>query len=116
MIDALRASARVLPGRLSVLIDPRRDGAVSLPDSVLAKIRDLEIPPYDLDTGTVIDSGVGGIRPGDRVAVLPREGLAIESGDFPWMPEGREVRIYKGDILAQVMGLLREGCEVAVAV
>lgn len=83
---------RALPGRVIVLMDPTRDtfGDLVLPDTVNDKIRP--------ESGTVIASSPGKVKPGVRVIVRPYAGLWVEE-------DGDQVRMFNepaDDLVATV--------------
>jgi len=91
MEKVLQASERIkpLPGIVAVMADPfvEQVNGILMPDG---KYRGSQ----DSDTGTVVASGVSELRTGDRVAYKPMHGLRCGYREFPWVPEGTEVRFY----------------------
>lgn len=97
---------RCLTGRVAVLMDPPEDcDSVLLPDPIREKLRSLgELGGHEM--GTVVSSGIPDVCPGDRVAVRPSEGLQVSesAGDrYDWLPDGRDIRFYKGAVDEQLL-------------
>ncbi len=104
----------MLPGRIAVLTDaePAQDSQVKLPDWVIARVRNLGLPPHQLVQGEVVAVGYckgtksrAGLHPddfkaGDKVAAMPLEGRIISHNDADHpdlgalIPKGKQLRLY----------------------
>lgn len=91
IVSTVSRRVKALPGRVAVLMDEVSDKFVGT---------DILVPggkhsgKYRDDAGTVVSSGVQGIKQGDRVLVNPYDGLWMTDKDAAWVPEGREVRFF----------------------
>ena len=82
-----------LPGRVIVCMYPAReksDGGILLEGQESAVGS-----KYQPDFGVVASSGVSELKRGDIVGVKPYDGMWINHTDADWVPEKRQVRIYK---------------------
>ena len=89
VVAEMAAKVQTLPGKVAVLCDPhveKQGGILVAP----GKYRGSQ----NSDSGTVIASGVGALKIGDRVGFLPMHGLRCNSPEFNWVPDGMEVRFY----------------------
>lgn len=91
LISALQKRITVLPGRVSVLMDPVPENFAGTGLLVPQGAHSGKFRP---DAGTVISSGVPEIQPGNRVLVKPYDGLWLTDKDADWVPTHREVRLY----------------------
>lgn len=110
----LQDKLTMLPGRIAVMTDaePCQGAFVKIPDWVVAKMRNLGLPPHQLIPGEVVAVGYSrpakgrrGLHPddfsvGDRVAVMPLEGRVISRNDEEHptisglIPEGKQLRLF----------------------
>lgn len=79
---------RLVGASVAVCMAPveRRFGSLELPEEV-ASVR-------SPDFGAVAASKVSDLPVGSLVMVRPYDGLWIDSRDYPWVPEGRQLRLY----------------------
>jgi hypothetical protein len=109
----LKDKLTMLPGRVAVLTDAElpQESDIKVPDWVVAKMRNLGVPPHHLIAGEIVgvgysspQKGRAGIHPddfkvGDRVAVMPLEGRIIHRNDpdhpdlGELIPEGKQLRL-----------------------
>lgn len=97
VVCALPPPLRVLPGRVGVLYPLFEDsaGLIEIPASLVRKAEALGGGATQARCVQVLSSGFPGILAGETVAVrCDAACLALEHGDYPWVPKGYEVRIY----------------------
>jgi co-chaperonin GroES (HSP10) len=110
----LQEKLTMLPGRIAILTDTEfpQESGIKVPDWVVAKMRNLGLPPHHLIKGEIVAIGYSrpqkgrrGVHPddfkvGDTVAAFPLEGRIIDrhDEDHPdWshlIPEGKQLRLY----------------------
>jgi hypothetical protein len=89
---ALQNKLTMLPGRVAGLfkLPPEliyeSKGGILIGDKTVALMRNMEIPPFELDRGEVIASGDPDIPVGSVAAAMPTEGFWIKHNDSD-MPE-----------------------------
>lgn len=89
VVDYVASKVEPLPGRVVVVKDAflESKNGILMPDG---KYRGSQ----DSDTGTVASSGWHELKKGDRVIFKPMHGIRCDKANFPWVPDGVEVRIY----------------------
>lgn len=100
----------MLPGKVAgiVQLDTKGDALIEVPDEIIARRRNLGIPPFPLSVNTCIASGREDISPGDKFYAMPLDGLWINPND-PDIPElgaipkkGEQLRLYREDAVFAV--------------
>lgn len=97
LVSALPPPLRVLPGRVGVLYPLFEDSSslIQIPAALRRKGEAVAGASAEARKVEVLASGFPGIAPGETVAVRCGAAcLALEHGDYPWVPKGFEVRIY----------------------
>lgn len=110
----LQEKLKMLPGRIAVLTnaDFEQTSSIHLPDAVLARLKNLKLPPHRLIKGEVVAVGYrkpskdrygiseDDFKVGDQVAAMPLEGRIIfhKDEDHPELgeliPKGKQLRMY----------------------
>lgn len=87
-------SLRVLPDRIAVLWPLEPEGLFVVPDAIKLAEANRRMTPAT-KVCKVLSSGFWQVREGDLVAIrMDAAGLILDRTDYPWIPEGYEVRIY----------------------
>lgn len=85
----------VLPGRIAVLWPLSAGGLLEVPDWVRRQGEQVRGDKLEARKVTVYDSKFPGVYPGDQVCVRADAAcLALEHGEYDFIPEGHEIRIY----------------------